>query len=222
LTEPEPVSGDIPLVFGNPEGLYEGNLWYYFSVVNRAPNARNPYHNVRHVLHTMWLMYRACAFHRAELSKRRIRNTLIAGAFHDHAHLGKGSVPDEQNIALAQAGATTLIATEDRLELSRIKSIIGASLYTQDGHQPVGSLEEAIMQDADTAQALHPAWYSMIAHGLAAEFGLTMEEMLERQLTFLGQLHFNTAWAKETFPQARIDAKIAETRIILDGLRSMT
>lgn len=222
MTETEAVTGNIPTVFGNPDGLYEGNLWYYFRVVNQAPNARNPYHNARHVFHTMWLMYRACEFHRAELSKRRIRNALIGGAFHDHGHPGKGSVPDEQNIKLAQAGATTLIAPEDRLELPRIKRIIGASLFTKEGHRPAESLEEAIMQDADTAQALHPAWYAMICHGLAVEFGLTPEEMLERQLTFLDNLHFTTKWAQETFPRALIDRKSDETRAILEGMRLLT
>jgi len=219
LHETETVTGDIPTVFGNPHGLYEGNLWHYFTVINQAPNARNPYHNARHVIHTMWLMCRACEFHQKELSKRRIRNTLIAGALHDHGHPGRGNVPDEQNIKIAQAGATTHIAPEDRLELSRIKRIIGASLFTKDGHHPADSLEEAIMQDTDTAQALHPAWYSMICHGLAVEFGITPEEMLERQLTFLGKLHFNTQWAKETFPQSLIDAKIVETETILAGTR---
>jgi len=216
----ELVTGSIGDVFGNPHHLYEGDLWHYFRVINNAPNARNPYHNTRHVLHTMWLMYRACEYHAAELSKRRIRNTLVAGGLHDHGHPGHNRVPDAQNILIAQAAVARYAAPEDKLEVPRIKKIVGASLFTKNGHLPAESLEEEIMQDCDTAQAMNPAWYALICDGLAVEFDIEREVMLERQLVFLEKLHFQCQWAKTTYPQSAIDMKRRETETILKGLRA--
>ena len=85
----------------NKDGLYEGDLIYYFRIVFKfAQNLHNPYHNMRHMLHVMWLCYQACSFYKDEMSPRDMRVLLIAAIFHDFDHLGiRGD--DSKNIMRA-------------------------------------------------------------------------------------------------------------------------
>jgi 3'5'-cyclic nucleotide phosphodiesterase len=90
------VTGDLPGIIGNDERLYEGDLTFYFQVLFfKSSNLYNPYHNLRHTLHVLWLSHKACRYYRSALSPRRMRNLLIAALFHDfdhpgHPHPGRG------------------------------------------------------------------------------------------------------------------------------------
>src|SRR5947209_20057627 len=81
------ISGDIPEIIGNEEGLYEGDLTHYFRVLFfKAGNLTNPYHNLRHTLHVLWLCYKACRYYRDGLTPRRMRILLFAALFQDFDH----------------------------------------------------------------------------------------------------------------------------------------
>ena len=100
------ISGDIPDIIRNDEELYEENLVHYFQVLFfKAGNLTNPYHNLRHTLHVLWLCYKACRYYRDELTPRQMRILLIAALFHDFDHPGQPhpgeADPDRINIDIA-------------------------------------------------------------------------------------------------------------------------
>ena len=79
----------VPQMLRNDMDLYEGDLVYYGQVIfHYAQNLCHPYHNFRHMLHVMWLCHEACKFYRNELSRRQMRDLLIAALFHDFNHSG--------------------------------------------------------------------------------------------------------------------------------------
>src|SRR5437868_8488295 len=128
------ISGDLPNVIGNEEGLYEGDLIHYFRVLFfESGNLANPYHNFRHMTHVTWLCYQACRFYRNELSARQMRGLLIAALFHDfnhpgHPHTGEKD-PDRINIPIAVAALRQYILPEDRDLLPDIERSIEATHY---------------------------------------------------------------------------------------------
>ncbi len=70
------------------------------------------------MLHVTWLCYKAAEYYRDRLTKRQIRNLLIAALFHDFDHPGRpdseADDPDGVNIGIAIAGLCRHIASEDR------------------------------------------------------------------------------------------------------------
>src|SRR5580704_3760633 len=83
------VTGDLPEIIGNEKGLYEGDLIFYFQTLFfRSSNLHNPYHNFRHMLHVLWLCYKACLHYEKKLTPREMRNLLVAALFHDFDHPG--------------------------------------------------------------------------------------------------------------------------------------
>lgn len=208
---PEFISGSIPMIVKNDNNFYEGNLVGYFrNVFYYAQNLSNPYHNFRHICHVLWLCYKACKFYGTEtLSKRVMRNLLIAALFHDFDHTGK-SGPDSINIERAVAGLKRYIVTEDKDEFDYISEIIESTEYPYTVLNENLSLPNLIIRDADLSQAFNVAWIQQVIFGLAAEWNKEPMEILRMQAKFYSNLKFNTEWAQQTFPRNMIASKIRE------------
>src|SRR3989344_490419 len=214
------IRGSLPSILLNADQLYEGNLVHYFQAVfNHAKNLQHPYHNFRHMFHVTWLCHKACSFYVTTLSRRQMRNLLIAAMFHDIDHSGQVG-PDALNIARALEALETHTLPEDRLYLADISALISATEYPYKVPSETLPLCAQIIRDADLSQALSVAWIQQVIFGLAAEWGKQPTEVLKGQNAFLSNLKFHTKWAQLLYPQASIDEKIAETRELVQLLES--
>ncbi|MES3004886.1 MAG: hypothetical protein V4690_02090 [Patescibacteria group bacterium] len=208
-----PVIGNIPDLFENTLNLYEGDLVWYFPIIASAPNINAPYHNLRHMLHTTMLCYDALLFHKKSGSELPLGRPLLKGGlFHDYGHLAGKAKTDDENIEIAVVGLYTHIHDNDLINVGNIEGWMRSTLYPHRG--PARNVYEAILRDADKAQAFSSAWIQQIGVGLAEEMGISMREMLEKQVTFLRNLKFESAWGRFTF-EKHIPAKIEETQRVL-------
>jgi HD domain len=214
------ITGDIPEIIANRARLYEGDLIAYFrAIFFNAANLENPYHNLRHSLHVMWLCHDACRYYRGDLAPRQMRHLLLAALFHDFNHPGhphpRRRDPDGVNINHAIEGLRQCITPGDEPFLPGIEGLILSTHfpYTVPGIEL--SLSGQIIRDADLSQALSPAWLQQIVIGLARELGLKPIDMLKAQPSFLAGLRFNTQWARELFPAELVASKIAEAEALL-------
>ena len=67
------ITGDVPEIIRNEENLYEGDLIHYLrTLFFKARNLNNPYHNLRHTLHVLWLCHKACRYYQSELTPRQM------------------------------------------------------------------------------------------------------------------------------------------------------
>ncbi|MBO0737027.1 MAG: HD domain-containing protein [Alphaproteobacteria bacterium] len=219
------VTGDLPTVIGNEERLYEGELTFYFRILFfKSSNLHNPYHNLRHTLHVLWLSHKACRYYQNQLSPRQMRNLLITALFHDfdhpgHPHPGEDE-PDRINTQIALAALRRYIMPDDRAFLPEIEALIEATQYPYKTGSDRLDLLGKIIRDADLAQALSPVWIQQVIIGLAQEWEVKPIEVLRKQITFLARLRFNTEWAREFFPQGFVQAKIDEAEQLLRLLQS--
>jgi len=214
------VAGDIPELIENEDDLYEGDLTHYFrALFLKAANLNNPYHNLRHTLHVLWLCHKACRYYENELTPRQMRMLLIAALFHDFDHPGRPhpgkADPDRINIGIAIAALRRHITPEDRALLPDIEAIIEATHYPYDVASDELDLLGQIIRDADLAQALSPVWIQQIVIGLAQEWGAQPIAVLKSQVPFLSNLRFNTEWARRLFPPQLLAAKIREAQELL-------
>lgn len=214
------ISGDIPKIIENEEGLYEGNLIVYFrTLFFHARNLNNPYHNFRHMTHVLWLCHKACRYYSDRLARREMRTLLIAALFHDFDHPGRPHPaeedPDGINIAIAISGLRRHIAPEDRALLPAIEALVEATHYPYKTGGDKLDLLGQIIRDADLAQALSPVWIQQVVIGLAREWRAKPLEVLRTQKTFLGTLAFNTEWARQLFPRELVESKIQEAQDLL-------
>jgi 3'5'-cyclic nucleotide phosphodiesterase len=219
------VTGDLPKIIVNEERLYEGDLAVYFRILFfKSRNLHNPYHNLRHMLHVLWLCYAACQYYQSKLSPRQMRNLLIAALFHDfdhpgHPHSGEDD-PDRINIPIAIAGLRRYVTPADRPFLPEIEALIEATHYPYKIASDKLDLSGRIIRDADLAQAFSPAWIQQVVIGLAQEWGVAPLEVLKGQASFLAGLSFHTRWARELFPRACIQAKTEEAEQLLRLLQT--
>ncbi|MBS0636910.1 MAG: hypothetical protein JSS12_05325 [Verrucomicrobia bacterium] len=207
------VQGNIPEIILNTENLYEGNLSYYFKVVfENAKNLKNPYHNFRHMMHVTWLCYDACRHYKKVLTKREMRNLLIAAMFHDFDHPGKAR-NDELNVEKAIKGLKKWIAPEDKPYFDMIAGPIKTTVYPYKRIKHL-TLQQQILRDSDLCQVFSPVWLQQVVFGLAAEIGCPAITFLRSQEKFIGKIKFNTEWAKDRFDSAKL-IKIKEVRDLL-------
>lgn len=205
----------IARIIRNDDELYDGNLVPYFQVLFfRAPNLRHPYHNLRHMLHVMWLCFQACVFYGATLTRRQVRNLLIAALFHDFGHSG-GLGDDDLNIARAIRALRKYAQPEDKPHLADIERIIQATEYPHQGVSSELDLPSQILRDADVSQALSVAWIQQVVIGLATEWSKPPLDVLRAQKGFHASLKFSTSWAERFFPPEVIKEKIAEAEELL-------
>ena len=210
--------GSIPEIIRNDDRLYEGDLVHYRRVVcKHARNLHHPYHNLRHMLHVLWLCYQACMFYEDTLSRRQMRNLLIAALFHDFDHSGLLG-DDDLNIEKALRALRKHILPEDRESVDEIADILKATEFPYKVSSDSLGLAAKIIRDADMSQALSVAWIQQVILGLAAEWRKTALDILQMQGPFMSNLRFLTEWGQKMFPQKVIDAKIEEARELLELL----
>jgi hypothetical protein len=214
--------GTIVEVLRNDEKLYDGDLAHYFRVLFfHAQNLRHPYHNLRHMLHVVWLCYQACIFYGPRLTVREVRNLLIAAIMHDFDHSGLlGN--DDLNIERAIRGFRKHVAPEDREHLADIEAIIRPTEYPYKEAASDLSLLAQVLRDADASQGLSIAWIQQVVIGLATEWDKKPLDVLRMQDGFLGGLKLHTEWAQHQFPKEVIQAKIDEANALVDLLESPT
>lgn len=199
----------IAEILRNPNGVYEGNLAYYFKILMSARNMFNPYHNMRHMLHVLWRCYDACLYYGDELTPRQKRNLLIGSLFHDFDHSGKsGPGLDDLEIERAIRGLRKHILLEDKDFIDEISEIIKASEFPPKVPSSELNLMQQILRDADVSQCLSNAWIQQV-FGLSVEISITPIAMLKMQKPFLTNLTFATKWGHDRFAD-KIPAKIQE------------
>jgi hypothetical protein len=81
------------------------------------------------------------------------------------------------------------------------------------------SLIHQILCDADISQVFSVAWLQQIIFGLASEMYLSPKKILEFQETFLKSLVFYSDFFKETFNKEVVEAKINESKALLEILK---
>lgn len=213
----EEFNSRIVEIIDNSEGLYEGNLRYYFKLVFDAPNANNPYHNFRHMLHVLCNAYVAGVFCRFTtiFGKRRFRALLIAAVLHDYGHSGKMG-NDSLEIEILLNKFDSLILYEDRDLIPFIRDFISSTKFPYEN--TVISLGSEILRDADMSQTLTSVWIQQIIFGLAAEREISPLQSLKGQITYLRSMKFYSPWGKKVLIR-RVYGKIKETEEFLSLLK---
>lgn len=224
MSDKSSTGGSLPNIIRNDNDIYQGNLVYYFQVVFRhARNLRHPYHNFRHIMHVLWLCYQACIYYADRvddlsvdsLSRRQMRNLLIAVLFHDFDHSGMMG-DDDLNIARALRALEKYILPEDREYLKDISLIIRATEYPYKVSAIQIGLCGEIIRDADMSQAFSVAWIQQVIFGLATEWNQMPIDLLRKQIDFIQSLKFHTPWANDLFTADVLDQKKAEVHALLD------
>ena len=214
-------TGKIVEVIRNDKGLYDGDLAHYFrALVFYGQNLRNPYHNLRHMLHVAWLCHEAISFYGPSLNRRSRRNLLIAALFHDFDHSGRFG-DDDLNIERAVRGLGRHIALADAQFVHHIGRLIRATEFPHRVFPPEDFEEDlsiAILRDADVSQALNEAWIQQVVIGLATEWSKPPLEVLRAQGGFHKSIKFTTEWAQVAFPPEAIEAKVKEAEDLLELL----
>lgn len=209
----------IPQIIRNMFQVYDGDLIRYFKIVfTKAHNVRNPYHNLRHMLHVAWLCHSAIMFYRAQeqfpISKREARNLLIAALFHDYDHTGKNG-HDDLEIERAIRGFRNHLLLSDAPYFGEIAGLIRGTEFPHKIPVDELTLCGKILRDADLGQVLSTAWIQQTVVGLSQEWSMPPIEILKKQKPFLSQLNFVTDWANERFGPDVIKQKIQESQDIL-------
>lgn len=200
----------------NTEGLYRGDLRYYFAQLFNSRGANNPYHNIRHSLDVFLKGYDALKYY-GDIPKDDARALLIACMLHDFNHSGRAG-NDDLNIELAIRGIDKIICEKDRPWINLINSLIKQTEFGPEGHvnrQP--TFYGKIMRDADLSQACSNAWIRLVVFGLAKEMQLPPAIMLRMQKDFLSKIQFESEWGREKFAPL-IAEKIKEAEQLVDIL----
>ena len=185
-------------IIHNREDLYDGNLVDYFQTAFfRFTNLNNPYHNFRHMMHVFWLVYLACRYYKEELTKREIRNLLIAAIFHDADHSGKAG-DDSKQIERALKALDNNLHPVDRPCHKEIERLIVSTQYPHCIDFRDVTLSHHILRDADMAQGLDDVWLQQIIFGLGKEMEWRPLSMLRNQLEFIPTSIFRTSWAERS------------------------
>ena len=200
-------------IISNVEGLYKGDLIYYFKLILIAPNVNNPYHNFRHMMHVLCQTYegaKASCYHQI-LGKKRFRALLIAALWHDYGHSGK-MIDDSQEITQALYLLKHYIPEEDTDLFPEIENLIKLTEFPH--ANTVLTLGAEILRDADLSQVLSDVWIQQNIFGIAQEKQVDPLEFLQNEIEFLRNIKFYSPWGKQTlYPLVRY--KISETREFL-------
>lgn len=206
-------------VINNDENLYDGDLRHYFKIIFSSPGIRNPYHNLRHYLHTTCSVYMGGKEmgYPDKYGKRAFRALLVAALFHDYDHSGKNG-NDADEIKRAIAGFKNNILKEDADIADEIVGLIKATQYPH-ADDIQNSLGAALLCDADMSQNFSDVWMQQILIGLATEKEIIPINLLEKQIDFLPNISFSTDWAKSNYSEGVIREKIDNVMKLLDILR---
>lgn len=207
-------------IIENTNNAYEGNLRHYFGLAIRDLSANNPYHGFRHSCSVTRICYRACRYYvgLGQMTRRRARSLLIGSLLHDYGNPGFLR-EDYLNIEVAIRALHRNVLEEDRPFLPEIDMIIEATQYPHKDYGADLTLEQAIIRDADSGQALGDDWISDILVGLGKEMAKSPYEMLAGQESFLRGIHFYSEFGQKYFGQEAIDARIKEVNGLIVALK---
>lgn len=203
-------------VLSNSKGLYDGDLWPYFSAIFKAPNVINPYHNFRHLMYVMCAAHEGGEFmnYHELFGKRSFRALLIAAMFHDYGHDGKMG-NDEAEVDRSIMSVKEHLLPSDYDLIDAISNFIRATQFPYvECEQNMGT---DIIRDADISQVFDDEWIQQIIFGLSREMGINEFQMLELQLKFIPAMVFHTPWAEEMFMPVK-DIRLGQVRQILKSL----
>lgn len=207
----------IAKIINNNEGLYEGDLRYYYKIVFHASNVKNPYHNFRHMIHVMCSVYEAAKFCRYPtfFGARRFRAILLGGLVHDYGHSGQMG-NDHHEVLTTISLFREFALEEDKYILDEVEELVLATEFPY-SNQPI-SPGAGILRDADASQAFSDAWLQQNVFGLASEMNIPTVICLEKEIEYLQNLKFYSDWGREVlFP--KVSRKIFEVKELLDLLQ---
>ncbi|MBS0636175.1 MAG: hypothetical protein JSS12_01580 [Verrucomicrobia bacterium] len=211
------VRGNIPEIIRNDDNLYEGNLRHYFKILfYHARNIHKPYHNFRHMMHVLWLAYDAAGYYKNRLTKKEIRNLLIAAMFHDFDHPGMIGY-DDCNVEIAIRGLKKWVAPIDLDQLDKIVTLIQKTEFPYKAEGSNLDLSTQILLDCDMSQSFSSSWLQQVIFGLSQEMSVSPIAVLKDQEAFISNIQFHTEWAKQKFDLQRVH-KIEEAKALLELL----
>lgn len=203
----------IVKIINNSENLYEGDLRYYYKLVFYSPNANNPYHNFRHMIHVLCSVYEAAKF--CSFKPKQFRALLLAGLVHDYGHSGR-MINDHQEILKTIKSVKEFILDEDKYFLPEIEEWLRATEFPYSS-EPI-SEGAGILRDADASQSFGDTWLQQTVFGLAQELNIPAITCLEKEIEYLQNLKFYSNWGKEVlFP--KVSRKVFEVRELLNLLQ---
>lgn len=203
----------IARIVNNEEGLYHGDLRYYFRIIFKAPNVNNPYHNFRHMMHIFCQSYEGGKYER--IDKTKMRALLIAALFHDYGHSGRIK-KDKKEIAAAIKHLKKFLLADDRPLLPDIEELIRSTEWPHRCDVRI-SKSMKILRDADFSQTLDDVWWQQIIFGLSREQGIPPVDLLKSQIDFISKLKFQSEWGKHVL-RPKIPIRIIELNEFLDIL----
>ena len=201
-------------IIKNKEGSYKGDLAHYFRVLWHSPNILHPYHNLRHMLHVTWATYQGAMYYKDQLSDEQIRALLIAAMFHDYNHTGTTG-NDSVNIQMAINGMRTHALPMDRNLIEESCKYIRATQFPHLNEN--FDLPSLILRDVDVAYTLSDVWIQLVNFGLNQELGMSPEQMLKGQESFLSNMKFHTEWGEKTY-RPKIQPRIDEVKEMIEVL----
>ncbi|MFA7088283.1 MAG: hypothetical protein WC146_03010 [Patescibacteria group bacterium] len=200
-------------IINNEEGLYYGNLRYYFREVFQAPNARNPYHNFRHSVYVFCQVYEGGRYE--NLNKADMRALLIAALFHDYGHSGRIG-QDREEIKNTIKSLSLIILNGDDHLWHDIRDLIESTEWPHPQDRHVFKSMK-ILRDADISQIVDDVWWQQVIFGLSLEHGVPPISQLKNEINFLSKLQFESDWGKMVY-QPKIDSRIREIEEFLEVL----
>lgn len=199
-------------IIEDKEGIYGGGFeQYYRGIISEATNLCNPAHNLVHFAEVTIAGNDAVKFYCNDLTTPQRRTLIIANLGHDFDHWG--AINDYANIQKAIRWLDANISSRDRLILNDTKDLVFSTEFPyRHSTKPLSQLEQ-IMRDADRLQTFRPTWYQFVV-GLAKEKGISVIEMLRREIPYLNGLEFYTTWAQGKVSKETIEAKKKEVQRI--------
>ena len=192
-------------IVNNEEGLYEGTMLAYTQSFMYSRGLTNPYHNLRHALHTMWECYDGGVFHK--LSPDDLRSLIIGGFKHDENHSGKIRGRDAEEVDDAITSVRATIQPEDVLRLPNIESLLRATQFPYVIPEEELTISQQIIRDADMSQNFSPVWVQQSWIGLSQEMGMVNPlKLLRMRPKFLESIKFHSEWGKQKFEPRRLPA----------------
>ena len=164
---------------------------FKYIILNNNSND-NPYHDLNHLLTVI-----KCCYHGAiaeNISKKSLKELLIAAIFHDVNHSG-GKKTDEENIKEAKKVIKNFIELENiDVDIDAVNAFLDATQFPYVINEL--NIEQSIIRDADIMQIYQYNWIQQNIYGLARELNIDFIDFLSTQKKFMDSVEFNTNWGK--------------------------